>query len=179
MNGGMGQQQQMPSTAPPLTHVAYHQQPVIGGGVGQGQQYLQQQPPQQTFMPGVPMQQQPHVNPMVQNLGMQPRYPSGYMVPAPTMGMAYMPVHANTYPVVNPSDNRQQASQHQGINAQKIGEYANAAVKVTGAAMKIMHMFEDKKGADGGSGGGGDGNSGFLGGLLDGNNGGTDNSLFD
>ena len=98
-----------------------------------------------------------------------------------------MPVHANTYPVVNPShsqDNHQQASHHHGINAHKIGEYANTAVRVGGTAMKMFNMLEDRRGGNGGSGsgsggGGGDGNSGFLGGLLDGNNGDTDNSWLD
>jgi hypothetical protein len=69
MSGGIGLQQQMPSTA--YTMVATpRQQSVIGCGVGQAQQYPQQQPPQQTLMPGVQMQQQPHVNPMVQNPGL-------------------------------------------------------------------------------------------------------------
>jgi hypothetical protein len=101
-------------------------------------------PTQQAFTSGVQMQQQPHVNPMVQNPDLQLGYPSGYMVP--NTGMAYhMPVHANTYPVVNPShsqDNRQQAfHHHHGINAHKIGEYANATVRVGGAAIKLFHTW--------------------------------------
>jgi hypothetical protein len=80
----MGQQQQMPSTA--YTMVATPQQQPVIGGVGQAQRYLQQ-PPRPTFMPGIQIQQQPHVNPMVQNPGLQLGYPSGYIVP--NMGMAY------------------------------------------------------------------------------------------